>query len=219
VAFYRSCFVRFDEAFKGKSLSQIHPFTLEKYKQARLAAGHRVAVNRELATLSTMFNRAIEWGKFEGLNPKRGVKEVKEPLTRLRFLSEEEESRLLAVLNEPQRTIVMLGLYMGLRVGAEVLTLKKENVDLDNGLLTVEAAYSKNGKTQTMPIHILSHRATPGSHGREQQPLPVPWSEGEADARHSHLIRECMCNRENLWEGHATHPPTHLRIPLGDEWR
>ena len=49
--------------------------------------------------------------------------------------------------------VVLLGLYMGLRIGAEALTLKKENVDLENGLLTIEAAYSKNGKTQTMPIH------------------------------------------------------------------
>ena len=41
---------------------------------------------------------------------------------------------------------------MGLRIAAEVLTLKKENVDLENGLLTIEVAYS-NGRTQTMPIH------------------------------------------------------------------
>ena len=60
---------------------------------------------------------------------------------------------MLAAFREPQRTIVLLGLYMGLRIGAEALTLKKENVDLENGLLTIEAGYSKNGKTQTMPIH------------------------------------------------------------------
>src|SRR5262249_1904117 len=36
---------------------------------------------------------------------------------------------------------------------AEVLTLKKENVDLDNRLLTIEAAYSKSGQTQTITIH------------------------------------------------------------------
>jgi integrase len=103
-----------------------------------------VAVNRELATLSSMINRCIEWGKFEGSNPKRKVKDIKEPLTRLRFLKDDEEARLLAELKEPQRTIVMLGLYMGLRIGAEALTLKKETVDLGNRLLTIEAAYSKN---------------------------------------------------------------------------
>lgn len=96
VAFYRSCFTRLDEAFTGKMLSQIHSFAIEKYKQVRLDAGHRVAVNRELSAFSAMFNRCIEWGKFEGSNPKRKVKKVKEALTRLRFLSEAEEARLLA---------------------------------------------------------------------------------------------------------------------------
>jgi len=144
VPFYKSCFNWLDESFSDKMLSQIHPFTLEKHKQKRLTDGHKVAVNRELATLSSMINRRIEWGKFEGSNPKRKVKDIKEPLTRLRFLTDNEEARLLAELKEPQRTIVMLGLYMGLRIGAEALTLKKENVDLDNRLLTIEAAYSKN---------------------------------------------------------------------------
>lgn len=62
LAFYESCFTRLDESFRGKMLSQIHPFLIEKHKQARLAAGHKVAVNRELAALSSMFNRCIEWG-------------------------------------------------------------------------------------------------------------------------------------------------------------
>lgn len=41
---------------------------------------------------------------------------------------------------------------MGFRMGAEALTLKMEEVVLENGLMTIESAYSKNGKTQTMPI-------------------------------------------------------------------
>ena len=200
-------------------LSQIPSFAIEKYKQARLDAGHRVAVNRELSALSAMFNRCIEWGKFEGSNPKRKVKKVKEALTRLRFLSEQEEARLLAALREPQRTIVLLGLYMGLRIGAEALTLKKENVDLENGLLTIEAAYSKNGKTQSMPIHSCLIEPLRDAHEGEHQQLPLPWPEGKADARHSNLVRERLCNRENQWEGHSPYPPTHLRIPPRHEGR
>ena len=46
--FYRSCFTRLDESFKGKTLSQIHPFLIEKHRQKRIDAGHVVAVNREL---------------------------------------------------------------------------------------------------------------------------------------------------------------------------
>jgi hypothetical protein len=85
VQFYKSCFVRLDESFKGKMLSQIHPFLIEKHKQARLEAGHNVAVNRELAALSTMFTRAIEWGKFDGQNPKRKVRPSGNPSTGFGF--------------------------------------------------------------------------------------------------------------------------------------
>jgi hypothetical protein len=67
-----------------------HPFLIEKHKQTHIAAGHMVAVNRELSALSAVFTRSIEWGKFEGPNPKRKVKKVKEALTRLEFLSEDE---------------------------------------------------------------------------------------------------------------------------------
>ena len=151
--FYGYCFGRLDQSFKGKMLSQIHPFLIEKHKQARLQEGHKVAVNRELATLSALFNRMVEWGKFDGSNPVKKIKRISEPLNRLRFLTQEEEAKILAELPEPQRTIVLLGLYMGLRINAEALTLKKENVDLANRLLTIEAAYSKNRQTQTLAIH------------------------------------------------------------------
>ena len=47
-------------------LGEIHPFLIEKHKQMRLAKGFRVAVNREVAALSVLFNRMIDWGRFEG---------------------------------------------------------------------------------------------------------------------------------------------------------
>jgi hypothetical protein len=77
--FYGYCFGRLDQSFKGKMLSQIHPFLIEKHKQARLQEGHKVAVNRELATLSALFNRVIEWGKLDGSNPVKKIKRISEP--------------------------------------------------------------------------------------------------------------------------------------------
>jgi integrase len=136
-------------------LSQIHPFLIEKHKQARVESGHRVAINRELAALSTLFGRAIEWNAFEGSNPVKvgRVRKLKEELNRLRFLSEEEECRLLETSSEPYRTIYLLGIYAGLRIRAEALTLKWENVDFERKQITIEAAYAKSGDTQTVPWH------------------------------------------------------------------
>ena len=61
--------------------------------------------------------------------------------------------RLLAAATEPTRTIILVGIYTGLRVNSEALTLKKADIDLRRRQLTVQAAYAKNGVTKTVPIH------------------------------------------------------------------
>ena len=100
-------------------------FLIEKHKQLRISEGHRVAVNRELAALSVLFNRCREWKKFEGDNPVRSVKKIDEPLNRLRFLTDEEEQVLLSQCEELLRTIVLLGIYAGLRINAEALNVEE----------------------------------------------------------------------------------------------
>jgi hypothetical protein len=66
---YESCLVPLLAFFGDKTLGQIHPFLIEKYKQKRLAEGVKVGVNRELSRLHTLFNLAIRWKKYEGENP------------------------------------------------------------------------------------------------------------------------------------------------------
>jgi len=146
---------RLATAFNGKRLSEIHPFLIEKYRQSRINADAKVAANRELTCLKSIFNRCIEWRKFEGQNPVKSVKLNREPKNRVRFLSPEEEGRLLATASEPLRTIILTGIYAGLRIQAEALTLRWENVDLVGRLVTVEAAYAKNGESRTIPLNSV----------------------------------------------------------------
>ena len=138
--------------FGGKKLSGIHPFLIEKYKVKRLNDGAKVSVNRELSCLKNIFNRCIEWKKFEGTNPVKGIQMVKETRGRTRFLDYDEEDRLLAAASEPLRTVIVVGIYAGLRVQSEALTLRKEDIDLRGRRLTVQAAHAKNGETKTVPI-------------------------------------------------------------------
>ena len=77
---------------------------------------------------------------------------VKETRGRLRWLDYDEEDRLLAAASEPARTIILVGIYAGLRVRSEALTLKKTDVDLQRKTLTVQAAHAKNGETKTVPM-------------------------------------------------------------------
>jgi integrase len=48
--------------------------------------------------------------------------------------------------------MILLGLYTGLRVNSETLTLRWADVDLRRSLVTVQAAYAKSGKTRTVPL-------------------------------------------------------------------
>ena len=72
---------------------------------------------------------------------------LKEPRQRLRFLEQEEEIKLLAVCEEPLRSLIILGVHTGLRIQAEALQLRWEDVDLKRGLLVVQAAYAKNTRS------------------------------------------------------------------------
>jgi integrase len=83
----------------------------------------------------------------------RTVKKVHEPLTKVRFLSEKEELALMSAAAEHIKPVLVAGIYPGLRIRAEVLTLKCANVDIHRRLITIEAIYSKNRETQTIPIH------------------------------------------------------------------
>ena len=152
LANFRSCIKNLSSAFGGRRLSAIHPFLLEKYKIKRLNEGAKVAVNRELSCLRLLVNKFIEWKKFEGENPVKHRYMVKENPGRVRFLEYEEEDRLLVAAAEPLRTIILTGIYAGLRIQSEALTLKKVEVDIRRRVLTVLAAHHKTGETKTVPI-------------------------------------------------------------------
>jgi integrase len=122
-------------AFTGKRLSNITPWALEAYKKARTEAGAPVRVNRELAILKTLFNKMTRLRLYEGDNPVVSVKFRKEEKTRLRFLEREEERQLLEHASEPLRTLILVGIYTGLRIQAEALALRWEDVDLRRKLL------------------------------------------------------------------------------------
>ncbi len=156
---YRQCVERLKAAFPGRRLSEISAFDLERYKRGRIEAGVTVMVNRELQCLRALYNRCREWGKYEGDNPAARVKPLRESRGRLRFLEPTEEDALLAGAGEPLRTMLLVGIHAGLRLQSEALTLRWADVDLKRGLLTVQAAYAKSGRTRTVPLNRILRAA------------------------------------------------------------
>lgn len=94
----RTLFKDFDDL----PLVAITGFAIEKWRTQRLKAGKSPAtVNRDLASLRGALTAALKW-KLGGLrlHPMADVKALKvDPLQRKRFLSPDEEARLLAALD------------------------------------------------------------------------------------------------------------------------
>ena len=107
-------------------------------------------VNRELAGLKRLFNVAEQWGLFRGRNPVKGVRFLDENNLKFRTLSEEEEAGLISCCSPYLQDLVVFAINTGLRLG-EILNLKWEEVDLENGILKLQVR--KNRRMLEVPLN------------------------------------------------------------------
>lgn len=136
--------------FSGYGLHEITPRLIEEFKASRKNEVSPARINRLLATLKCIFNKAKQWGRFFGDNPVKQVKMFKENNERTRFLEKEEVVKFLACCNETLRPIAMIALNTGMRLG-EILGLKWRDVDLKRGLINLYN--TKNGEKREVPIN------------------------------------------------------------------
>lgn len=149
-------------AFKDIYLFEITPPKIEKYKAGRLQKVEPGTVNREVACLRHMFNKAIEWGYVKN-NPVRGVKKLKEPPGRIRYLEGKEIGALLDAMDKLTRgsgsylkPIVVMALHTGMRK-EKILGLKWKDVALEHRKITIHR--SKNNEPQIIPINNTLYEA------------------------------------------------------------
>ncbi|MCI0530312.1 MAG: tyrosine-type recombinase/integrase [Nitrospira sp.] len=135
--------------FGRQYLYEITPQAIEKLKAELLEKLEPGTVNRYLACLKHMFRKAIEWGYLKA-NPANGVRKLKEPPGRLRYLAKTEVQKLLLACPPRLSPIVMTALHTGMRRN-ELLKLTWQNVDLDNRTIRVEKP--KNNESRTIPMN------------------------------------------------------------------
>jgi integrase len=163
------------QAMGNKALDEISPILIEKYKRDRRATKTvrgtlraSSTVNRELELLSKTFSLAIDLG-LAIHNPCRKVKRFREDNERNRYLSDEEESRLMAVLNGPRealRPLVVLAIHSGMRRG-ELLSLRWANVDFERGLIHVMNSHrekTKTGHSRSIPMNEIARKELQALH-------------------------------------------------------
>ena len=149
--------------FGGRTLAEITPKAIVEYKNRRYAAGLKPAsINREVATLKKAFNLAVKEWEWCRENPVSRVSMEQEHNTRDRWLSREEEARVLQSCAPWLHDLVTVALHTGMRMG-ELLELTWRAVDVTRRTVTV--VRSKNGERRTIPVNqtvlaVLKEKST-----------------------------------------------------------
>jgi integrase len=154
------------------SLTAITASRISEYKAKRLAAVRKIgkgeagverrltaaAVNRPLALLRHLLRLAHE--EWEAIDKVPRIRLEKEPQGRLRWLTQEEITRLLEAAaksrNKELRPAVIVALNTGLRLG-ELLGLAWERVELSRGVIRLEL--TKSGRRREVPLNAESYHA------------------------------------------------------------
>lgn len=121
------------KTFAGKYLYEITPMMIEAYKSERLKTVSPATVNRELACFKNMFNKAILWKKASD-NPVRQVKLLKENNRRLRYLEQNEITKLVDNCSAHLKPIVIVAVFTGMRK-REILDLRWDDIDFTRGII------------------------------------------------------------------------------------
>jgi integrase len=128
--------------FKEKPLAQISSFDIERFKKKRIDSGVTPGtVNRDLAVLSHLFSRGIEWGWLEHRPAK--INRFKENPGRITYLTPEQIGRLVEASkiyqNQHVYPFIEIGLGTGMR-RMEILSIRIEHIDLNRKTIYVPEA-------------------------------------------------------------------------------
>lgn len=147
------------KALDNPPLHKITPANVQRWQATRKVTAQ--TFSRDVNDLRGALSRAVEWGLIKA-HPLATLKlSVAASPEVLRYLTTDEESRLLkalttATLRKPDRArltaLVVLSIHTGLRRG-ELFRLTWANVDLAAHVITVQPETSKSGKARRVPLN------------------------------------------------------------------
>lgn len=131
-------------------LNEITSLLVEKFKIERVKEVKPTTVNRALARLKSIFNKAIDWGKFNGINPVRSVKFFLEDNQRTRYLEKEEIAKFLKYCAGNIKPVAVVALNTGMRK-SEILNLKWHDIDFKGDIIYL--LKTKNNNKREIPMN------------------------------------------------------------------
>ena len=128
--------------FGSTPLPKVSSFDIARYRKQRVAAGAAEAtINRELAVVSHLFNKAVEWG-WMAHRPAKVVR-FKEDKGRIVYLTPEQCQRVLdAALGDLSPHIypfTKIALSTSMRM-SEILRMEREHVDIERKRIFIPSA-------------------------------------------------------------------------------
>nr|MBP7571588.1 site-specific integrase [Acidobacteriota bacterium] len=123
-------------------LTKITSFNVDCYKKHRLdEKASPGTVNRELAALSHLFNKAEEWGWIRHRPAK--IRRLKENAGRVVYLTVEQAGRLVEAAKKSASPQVYPFIFIALETSMrfmEILSMRREHVDCDRKVIRIPKA-------------------------------------------------------------------------------
>lgn len=187
--------------FGSTPLSRISGFDIERYKKLRLEqpaqrgktkAGTPVyegqtkpgTINRELAALSHLFNKANEWEWNDRMPPK--IRRYKENGGRITYLTIDQIKTLIECAKQDQNTqvypFIIIGLETSMRL-MEILSIRREHIDLKRLIIFIPKA-----KAGAREQPITRHLAQFLEKYMAGLPNSIPWLFPSPSARNGHTM-------------------------------
>ncbi|OSM01796.1 tyrosine-type recombinase/integrase [Magnetofaba australis] len=143
--------------FKSKALSKITATDIELFKQRRLEDGRaKGSINRELAVLSHLFTKAVDWNWIE--HRPAAIKRFKEENRRITYLTTEQIARLLEAAKTDQNAVIYPFIVIGVETSMrrmEILSIRLEHIDLDRRVIYIPKAKA-GAREQPITAHLAA---------------------------------------------------------------
>jgi integrase len=214
--------------FGDYPLSKITGFDIERYKHQRqkepvslrprgkavVRASDKITnakpstINRELAVLSHLFNKAVEWGWIDRRPAK--INRFSEGQGRITYLTVEQVSRIVecakADANAQIYPFIVIGLETAMRK-SEILSIRKEHIDLQRRVIYIPKAKA-GAREQPITEHLVEFLTAYA--GALQAGNPWLFPSPGAKTGHTMVVRKAFRRVVSAAEtGSGSDPPTH----------
>jgi len=171
-------------------LPEVTSAKLEAALQAHVDELSGKSLNHLRGVVHTIFSKAVRRGLWAGANPAAAVERRKETRRVFDTLKADEVAALLQHLDAKWRALFAAAVWTGMRKG-ELLGLRKADVDLEQGTITVRVSYdsdtTKGRHAEVIPIAEPLLPYLRDAMGSSQSELVFPAADGIMRQRNTNL--------------------------------